>query len=86
MTVKKILMVFLPIIIAFQFPITVTSQEADTWIPEDVQNYCEEIGGEYGICPELIEAVDKPTQRTAHAKDSCRFPRSGTLNAWNGWA
>lgn len=55
--VKKILTVFLPIIIAFQFPMTVTSQEADTWLPEDVQNYCEEIGGEYGICPEFLEAI-----------------------------
>ena len=55
--VKKILTVFFPILMAVQFPMTVTSQEADTWLSEDVQSYCEEIGEEYGICPEFLEAI-----------------------------
>lgn len=74
MTVKKILIVFLPIIIAFQFPMTVTSQEADTWLFKEVQNYCEEIGGEYGICPELIEAmIESESSGQADAENgSCK--------------
>lgn len=29
----------------------------DTWIPESQIKLCEELGGEYGIQPELLEAL-----------------------------
>lgn len=29
----------------------------DTWIPEEYQGYCEEIGQRYNICPELLMAM-----------------------------
>lgn len=70
--VKRILMVFLPIIMAFQFPLTAVSKDADTWLSEEVQNYCEEIGEEYGICPEFLEAVIETESR-------------GQADAENGW-
>lgn len=54
---KKIFVMFLPIIMAFQFPLTVTSQDNDTWLSDEVQAYCAEIGAEYCIAEEFIEAV-----------------------------
>lgn len=33
------------------------AQNADTFISEEYQTYCEEIGNQYGICPELLEAI-----------------------------
>lgn len=41
--VKKILTVFLPIIIAF-YPMTASAHGTDTWLSDEVQGYCEEIG------------------------------------------
>lgn len=29
----------------------------DDGIPEDIRNYCDEIGAEFGICPELLESI-----------------------------
>lgn len=34
-----------------------SAQSADTFIPAEYQTYCEEIGNQYGICPELLEAI-----------------------------
>lgn len=33
------------------------AESADTWLSADCVSYCEEIGGQYGICPELLEAI-----------------------------
>lgn len=41
-------------IILLLCPITV---HADDGIPADIKAYCEEIGQEKGICPELLEAI-----------------------------
>lgn len=54
---KKILITFLPIIIALAFPRTVISEDNDTWISETAQEACIEYGEQYGICPELLEAI-----------------------------
>lgn len=37
--------------------IKINAAGADTDLPEEYQQYCEEIGQAYGICPELLEAV-----------------------------
>ena len=33
------------------------AESADTFIPPEYVSYCEEIGDDYGICPELLEAI-----------------------------
>ena len=53
---KRFLTVFLPIIIAF-YPMTASAKEMDTWLSDEVQGYCEEIGEEYCICPEMLMAL-----------------------------
>ena len=60
---KRLLTAVLPIIIAFQFQMTAVSKDADTWLSEEVQEYCEEIGEEYGICPEFLEAIIETESR-----------------------
>ena len=54
---------FFPIIIAFQFPLTAVSKDADTWLSEEVKEYCVEIGEKYGICPEFLEAIIEAESR-----------------------
>lgn len=39
------------------FPIAATSNDCDTYLSEDIQRYCIEIGEEYGICAELLMAI-----------------------------
>lgn len=34
-----------------------TLEEYEVNVPEDVRTYCEEIGAQYHICPELLEAI-----------------------------
>lgn len=34
-----------------------SKKDGDTWIPYEQQQICEEIGAEYGVCPELLEAI-----------------------------
>lgn len=36
---------------------TVTANEQDTYISEEIKAYCVEIGEEYGVCPELLMAM-----------------------------
>lgn len=54
---KKILTVFLPVILSLSISITVTAKGNDTYLSEEIQGYCVEIGEEYGICPELLMAI-----------------------------
>ena len=35
----------------------VLSQDNDTYISDEIQGYCIEIGEEYGVCPELLMAM-----------------------------
>ena len=59
---KRLLAVFLPIIIAF-YPMTVSAHGTDTWLSDEVQGYCEEIGEEYCICPEMLMALIEAESR-----------------------
>ena len=43
--------------ICFSTQIKTDAQSAETFISEECQAYCEEIGRAYGICPELLEAI-----------------------------
>lgn len=54
---RKLLAVLLPIIIALVFPCTAISKDNDTWISETAQEACVEYGEQYGIAPELLEAI-----------------------------
>lgn len=71
---RKLLIAFLPIIIAFQIPITAISQDNDTYLSEEIQEYCVEIGEEYGICPELLMAIIETESRgqTYAENGSCK--------------
>ena len=37
--------------------LTALSQDNDTYISEEIQGYCVEIGERYGVCPELLMAM-----------------------------
>ena len=54
---KRILELFLPIIVSFIPFQMVMSQDNDTWISDTAYEACVEYGEEYGICPELIMAI-----------------------------
>ena len=34
-----------------------SNRNGDTWIPYEQQEICEDVGAEYGVCPELLEAI-----------------------------
>lgn len=53
----KIMIAFLPIIIAFQITNRVEADGTDTYISETAQEACIEYGEQYGICPELLMAM-----------------------------
>lgn len=55
--VKLILFELLVFSFVFAFGYTVTGEEQDTYISEEIQGYCVEIGEEYGVCPELLMAM-----------------------------
>ena len=50
--------------------------DEDTWISPEIQSYCEDIGQEYSICPELLEAMveaESSGQKSATSSDgSCK--------------
>lgn len=48
--------------LVFQEPIAVP-QENDTYLSEEIQQYCNEIGDEYGISPELLMAIIETESR-----------------------
>ena len=55
---KKMLVVILLFWVAFIFcPIISRSKSGDTYIDEQYQEYCVEIGERYCICPELLMAM-----------------------------
>jgi len=51
---KKILMI-IPFLLLVSLPVKAGSN--DTWIPQSQIDLCESLGAEYGICPELLEAL-----------------------------
>ena len=54
---KRMINVFLPIIMWSFVEFTSTAQSAGTYISEDAQEACVKYGEEYGICPELLMAM-----------------------------
>lgn len=60
--------------IAFLLECTVNATEQETYISEEIQTYCFEIGEEYGVCPELLmamieaESSGKPTAENGDCK------------------
>ena len=54
---KRMIKVFLPIIMGSFVEFTSTAQPAGTYISEDAQEACVKYGEEYGICPELLMAM-----------------------------
>jgi hypothetical protein len=51
---KKILLI-IPFLLFVSLP--VKADDGDTWIPQSQIDLCESLGEEYGICPELLEAI-----------------------------
>ena len=54
---KKLLIALL---ITSSFSMTVNAQSyvpEDTYLSEEIQGYCEEIGGKYGVCEELLLSI-----------------------------
>ena len=54
---KRMINVFLPIIMWSFVEFTSTAQPAGTYISEDAQEACVKYGEEYGICSELLMAI-----------------------------
>lgn len=46
-----------------QFTSNSFAETNDTYLSEEIQEYCVEIGEEYGICPELLEAIIETESR-----------------------
>lgn len=71
---KKILIVFLPIIIAFLVPHTAEAKrEGETYISKTAQEACIEYGEVYSICPEILMAmIEKESSGNKYAEnDGC---------------
>lgn len=57
MNKRRILSVFLTIIMALSFSVTAYASEGDTFLSKTAVNACEKYGEEYNICPELLMAI-----------------------------
>ncbi|MCI9378894.1 MAG: lytic transglycosylase domain-containing protein [Eubacterium sp.] len=55
--VQRALFLLLVTSACFSAQVKLSAENADTFIAAEYASYCEEIGGEYGICPELLEAI-----------------------------
>ena len=53
----KLSLIAMALIVASNITFTVNAQPQDTYLSEEIQEYCVEIGKEYGICPELLMAI-----------------------------
>lgn len=54
---KKLSLIAMALIVASNITFTVNAKPQDTYLSEEIQGYCVEIGKEYGICPELLMAI-----------------------------
>lgn len=55
--IQSALFLALALVVCFSAQLRLQAESADTFIPQEYVAYCEEIGGTYGICPELLEAI-----------------------------
>lgn len=53
----KLSLIAMALIVASNITFTVNAKPQDTYLSEEIQEYCVEIGKEYGICPELLMAI-----------------------------
>lgn len=60
---RRILTVFLPIIIAFLIPSVSIAQGNDTCLSDEIRGACIEYGNEYGICPTILMALIETESR-----------------------
>lgn len=54
---KKLSLIAMALIVASNITFTVNAKPQDTYLSEEIQGYCEEIGGKYGVCEELLLAM-----------------------------
>lgn len=64
---KHIITIVLILSILLSTPMTAISKDADTYLSEEIQGYCVEIGKQYGICPELLMSIIE-TESTGNPK------------------
>lgn len=55
--IKKMMALILFVAVWGLQSLTAVSQDNDTYISEEIQGYCVEIGERYGVCPELLMAM-----------------------------
>lgn len=53
----KLSLIAMALIVASNITFTVNAKPQDTYLSEEIQGYCEEIGGKYGVCEELLLAM-----------------------------
>lgn len=54
---KKLLIFVCCTVLFVSNPTVASTQDNDTYISEEIQGYCIEIGEMYGVCPELLMAI-----------------------------
>lgn len=55
-TISSLLLIF-AVVISFPLLTSANDNLGDTYLSEEIQGYCEEIGDLYGVCPELIMSI-----------------------------
>lgn len=53
----KLSLIAMALIVASNITFTVNAQPQDTYLSEEIQGYCEEIGHEYCVAPEILLAM-----------------------------
>lgn len=86
---KKVILCLLPLMIAAGSGMAVQAKTLD--VPQDVIEISEELGKQYNICPELIQAICwRESRFTADATggvvlESCRSIQSFFGTGWTGF-
>lgn len=57
MKYRKLLLILLIAAMATSIVSKATAQTKDTYLSDEVQGYCADVGEHYGICPELLIAI-----------------------------
>lgn len=78
---KKIIALILLVAVLGAQSLTAVSQDNDTYISEEIQGYCVEIGERYGVCPELLMAMiekESSGRPTAENRGCCGLMQIST--------
>ena len=54
---RKLMILAVAITALMTTPIATSAESQETYISEEIQAYCVEVGEEYGVCPELLMAM-----------------------------